>query len=216
MYVDPWTGERRSPRKADAADAARLVDAMEHIAGYAPAVPPCDVPEGSAAIHGLEAALINTGKSVGVEATTGWEVRLAASMAACIVGGMDELRQRPIIGFGICPVSPLKLPRDATEVIVETARLGLPNVVLSMAMAGGSAPVTLAGTLVIHNAEVLSGITLAQLTQGGAPVTYGSSSTAMDLRFAAAAVGSPEIALIGAAVAQLARQYRLPSLIAGA
>jgi trimethylamine--corrinoid protein Co-methyltransferase len=131
-------------------------------------------------------------------------------------GGMDELRQRPIIGFGICPVSPLKLPRDATEVIVETARLGLPNVVLSMAMAGGSAPVTLAGTLVIHNAEVLSGITLAQLTQGGAPVTYGSSSTAMDLRFAAAAVGSPEIALIGAAVAQLARQYRLPSLIAGA
>ena len=38
----------------------------------------------------------------------------------------------------------------------------------------------------------------------------------MDLRLAAASVGSPELALISAAVAQLARQYRLPSYIAGA
>ena len=216
MYVDPWTGERRLPRKADAGDAALLVDAMQNMAAYAAAVRPRDVPEESAAIHGLEAALINTGKSVSVEATTRWEVRVAAEMAACIVGGADELRERPIVDFGVCPVSPLKLPRDATEVIIECARLGLPNLILSMAMAGGSAPVTLAGTLVVHNAEVLSGITLAQLTARGAPLSYGSSTTAMDLRFAAAAVGSPEIALIGAAVAQLARQYRLPSLIAGA
>jgi trimethylamine--corrinoid protein Co-methyltransferase len=83
-------------------------------------------------------------------------------------------------------------------------------------MAGGSAPVTLAGTLVVHNAEVLAGITVAQLTEPGARVVYGSSTTAMDLRFATASVGSPEMALIGAAVAQMSKQYRLPSCIAGA
>ena len=60
-----------------------------------------------------------------------------------------------------------------------------------MAMAGGSSPVTLAGTLVTHNAEVLAGITLAQLTKRGAPVLYGSSTTAMDLRLASASVGRP-------------------------
>jgi len=101
-------------------------------------------------------------------------------------------------------------------VIIETARLGLPDTVLSMAMAGGSSPVTLAGTLVTHNAEVLAGITLAQLTERGCPVVYGSSTTAMDLRLATAAVGCPELALISAGAAQLARQYRLPSYIAGA
>jgi trimethylamine--corrinoid protein Co-methyltransferase len=85
-----------------------------------------------------------------------------------------------------------------------------------MAMAGGSAPVTLAGTLVMNNAEVLAGITLAQLTERGVPIIYGSSTTSMDLRYAAASVGSPELALIGAAVAQMAKQYRLPSCIAGA
>jgi trimethylamine--corrinoid protein Co-methyltransferase len=38
----------------------------------------------------------------------------------------------------------------------------------------------------------------------------------MDLRFASASVGSPECGLIGAAVAQMARRYLLPSFVAGA
>jgi trimethylamine--corrinoid protein Co-methyltransferase len=216
MYVDPRSGERREPLKADAADAALLVDALPNIDSYGAAVRPTDVPAATAAVHGCEAALLSTTKQVGSEATTGWEVRVCAELGACITGSLDALRSDPVVGFGTCPVSPLKLPRDATEVIVECARLGLPDCILSMAMAGGSSPVTLAGTLVMHNAEVLAGITLAQLTERGSPVTYGSSTTAMDLRFAAASVGSPEMALIGAAVAQLSRQYRLPSCIAGA
>ncbi len=99
--------------------------------------------------------------------------------------------------------------------IIETARWGLPCNVLSMAMAGGSSPVTLAGTMVTHNAEVLAGITLSQLSERGSPVIYGSSTTAMDLRLAAASVGTPELAMISAAVAQMARRYLLPSFVAG-
>jgi len=216
MYVDPRSGERRRPFKADAADAALLVDALPNIDSYAAAVRPTDVPAATAAVHGCEAALLSTTKHVGTEATSGWEVRLCAELGACVAGSLDALRDDPVVSFGTCPVSPLKLPRDATEVIVECSRLGLPDCILSMAMAGGTAPVTLAGTLVMHNAEVLAGITLAQLTERGSPVTYGSSTTAMDLRFAAASVGSPEMALIGAAAAQIARRYKLPSVIAGA
>ena len=77
--------------------------------------------------------------------------------------------------------------------IIECSRWGIPDNILSMAMAGGSSPVTLAGTLVTHNAEVLAGITLAQLVERGSPMMYGSSTTAMDLKLAAASVGSPEI-----------------------
>jgi len=216
MYVDPRSGVRRTPRKADAADSALLVDALANIDSYAAAVRPADVPVATAAVHGCEAALLNTSKQVGTEATSAWEVRVCAELGACIVGGLDALRDDEVVSFGTCPVSPLKLPRDATEVIVECARLGLSDCILSMAMAGGSAPVTLAGTLVMNNAEVLAGITLAQLTERGVPVIYGSSTTSMDLRYAAASVGSPELALIGAAVAQMSSQYRLPSCIAGA
>jgi trimethylamine--corrinoid protein Co-methyltransferase len=62
---------------------------------------------------------------------------------------------------------------------------------------------------------VLAGITLSQLAERGSPVIYGSSTTAMDLKLAAASVGSPEIAMISAAVAQMARRYLIPSFVAG-
>jgi trimethylamine---corrinoid protein Co-methyltransferase len=215
-YIDPWSGEYRDPTIKDVGDVARLVDAMSDIDGYESAIGATDVPPETYCLHGLETALLNTGKPIGCEAINQWEARKCIELAAVAVGGMDELRDRPIVGLGVCPVSPLKLPHDATEVIIECARAGLPCTILSMAMSGGSSPVTLAGTLAQHNAEVLSGIVLAQLTERGAPVIYGSSTTAMDLRYAAASVGSPELAIIGAAAAFIARQYRLPSYIAGA
>jgi trimethylamine---corrinoid protein Co-methyltransferase len=133
-----------------------------------------------------------------------------------VVGGMAAFIRRPLVTFNTCPVSPLKLVQETCEIIMGAARMGTAVNVLSMAMAGGSSPVTLAGSLVTHNAEVLSGITLAQLTKEGSRVIYGSSTTAMDLRLAAASVGSPECALISAGVACLARFYLLPSFVAGA
>jgi trimethylamine--corrinoid protein Co-methyltransferase len=215
MIVDTRTGEYRHPVLKDVHEAARLVDALSDIDTYESAVHPTDVPDETASLYKWEAAITNTGKPVGTEATSAYDARKLIEMATVIAGSDDEFRRRPLIGFGVCPVSPLKLPRDATEVIIESARAWCPDTILSMAMAGGSSPVTLAGALVLHNAEVLSGITLAQLTERGCPVIYGSSTTAMDLKLAAACVGSPELALFSAACAQIARRYLIPSFVAG-
>jgi trimethylamine--corrinoid protein Co-methyltransferase len=84
-----------------------------------------------------------------------------------------------------------------------------------MTMAGGSAPVTLAGTMVVLNAEVLGSLVLNQLASKGAPVIYGSSTCPFDLWQTTASVGSPECGMISAGVAQLARKYALPCFAAG-
>ena len=215
MLVDVRTGEYRKPGIADVREVARLVDALDCIDAYESAVGAEDVPAGTASLHKWEAAIHETTKPVGSEATTARDVRGIVAMATVLAGGEDELRRRPLAGFGVCPVSPLQLPRDATEVVIEAARSGMSDTIVSMAMAGGSSPVTLAGTLVTHNAEVLSAVVLAQLAERGSPVVYGSSTTAMDLRLATAAVGSPELGVISAAVAQLARRYGIPSFVAG-
>jgi len=213
--IDVETGEYRDSTKKDVADIARLNDYLSEMDTHEIAVGAKDVPPETAAVHNTEVQLLNTTKPIGVGPLSGVEAKAIFQMAAEVVGGEDELRRRPILYSGVCPVSPLKLPRDATEVIIESSRWWIPDNILSMAMAGGSSPVTLAGTLVTHNAEVLAGITLAQLTERGCPVMYGSSTTAMDLKLAAASVGSPEIAMISAAVAQMARRYLLPSFVAG-
>jgi len=238
QIVDPYTGRLREPLKQDVADCAKIVDALPEIDVLERPLGAHDVPQESAPLHNAEAIFANTTKHATIGPLTGFCARAMIDMAAVIAGAAASippgdagvspdgagagaarraaLRARPILSFLTCPVSPLKLVADCCRIIIEGARAGIPVNVLSMAMAGASAPVNLAGTLVTHNAEVLAGITLAQLTAKGAPIVYGSSTTAMDLRFASASVGSPECALINAGVACLARSYLLPSWVAGA
>ena len=214
--VDPYTGEVRVPTKVDVGMTARVVDYLPNVDVYERAITAMDVPQDIAPLHQAEAWFTNTSKHGFMGSGNGYLSEKLLDMAAAIVGGREKLRRRPIISFITCPVSPLKLVQDTCEIIMTAARGGVAVNILSMAMAGGSSPVTLAGTLVTHNAEVLAGLTLSQLTQPGAAVVYGSSTTAMDLRLAAASVGSPECGLISAAVAQIARFYLLPSWVAGA
>lgn len=212
---DPYTGELRAPTKEDVGNAALLADAMSEIDVYERAVGAHEVSQDVGQLHNAEATFNNTSKHVFMGPFDGYQLDKIVEMAAAISGGKEKLLERPLVTFITCPVSPLKLVKDTCEVIMGAARSGMAVNILSMAMAGGSAPVTLAGTLVNHNAEVLSGIVLNQLTRKGAKVIYGSSTTAMDLRLASASVGSPECAMINAAVARLARYYSLPSFVAG-
>ena len=213
--VDPHTGERRPPVKADLANAAKLVDYLDGIDVCEKAVGASDVPQEVISLHNAEAMLANTTKHCCVGPGSGYLLNKLVKMAGLIVGGINKLKERPILSFTTCPVSPLQLINECCEIIIEAARSGSVINILSMAMAGGTSPVTLAGTLVTHNAEVLGGITLNQLTCKGAPVIYGSSTTAMDLKIGAASVGTPECAIISGAVARLARYYALPSYVAG-
>jgi len=212
---DPYTGKHRETTKADVAASALIADYLSEIDVYERAVGASDVPTQTVQLHNAEAWLPNTSKHGFMGSGNGYLTKKIVEMAAAIVGGKEKLKERPIISFITCPVSPLQLVQDSCEIIMESARADLAVNVLSMAMAGGSSPVTLAGTLVDHNAEILGGLVLSQCTRKGAKFIYGSSTTAMDLRLAAASVGSPECALINAAVAQMSIYYLLPSWVAG-
>lgn len=215
QIVDYETGELRKTTKQDVADTARVVDYLDEIDVYLRAVGAHEVPQEVAPLHNAEAFFPNTTKHCFIGPIDGFNVKKLVEMARAIAGGARKLRERPLLSLNTCPVSPLKLVKDACEIIMEGARNNIAVNVLSMAMAGGSTPVNMAGTLVDHNAEVLCGITLGQLTVKGAPMIYGSSSTAMDLRFGTAAVGSPECGMINAAVARLGSYYGLPTWAAG-
>jgi trimethylamine--corrinoid protein Co-methyltransferase len=173
------------------------------------------VNQSSVPLHNAEAFLPNTTKHCAFGPGNGKLLRRIVDMGAAIAGSEEKFNERPIISFATCPVSPLKLITDACEIIIEAARTNTVCNILSMAMAGATAPVTLAGALVTHNAEILGGLTLSQLVRKGAPVIYGSSTTAMDLRMATASVGTPEAALVSGAVACLARHYKVPCYVGG-
>lgn len=214
--VDLDDGSLRETTKEDLASSARFVDGLPEVEVYSQAIVPRDVPAKSSDLHAAEAFLSNTTKHCHhIDLTTGEHAKKFFEMGAAIVGGMDELRERPILSVLTCPTSPLQLGNENCELIIECAKAGVPVNVLSMALAGASSPITIAGTLVGHNAEVLSGIVLAQLVNKGTPCIYGSSTTTFDMQHATAPVGSPELGMINAGVGNLAQFYNLPSYTAG-
>lgn len=212
---DIFTGELRETVKKDVEQSAVLVDYLDGIDVYERAVGAHDVNQDAQPLHNAEAFLANTTKHCFHGAGNGMLMKAAIEMAHAIQDGEEKFRQRPIISFNTCPISPLKLVRDCTEIIIEGAKSGALVNILTQALAGASAPVTLAGTLVVHNAEVLSGIVLGQTVKKGTPMMFGSSTCPLDLRVATATVGSPECAMINAGVAALSTYYLLPSWVAG-
>jgi trimethylamine---corrinoid protein Co-methyltransferase len=215
QVVDPYSGEIREPVKKDLEDAARVIDYLEDVDFCEKALGAHDVDQASAPLHNAEAFLPNTTKHCAFGPGNGKLLKKIVQMGVAIAGSEEKFHERPMISFTTCPVSPLKLISDCCEIIIESARTGTVCNILSMAMAGATAPVSLAGALVVHNAEILGGITLSQLARKGAPVIYGSSTTAMDLRAATASVGTPEAALVSGAVACLARHYKVPCYVGG-
>jgi trimethylamine--corrinoid protein Co-methyltransferase len=215
LMEDLETGEIRDSNNQDVADIARLTDALPHMDVLTTPVIAREKPTESYDLHMLEAVLVNCSKHYASDTEDGARTKLMIEMAAAVVGGLEELKQRPIVSFGTCPVSPLQIGGPTAEIIIESARHWMPCNILSMVMAGASSPISLSGALVVHNAEVLAGLVLAQLTNPGAPVIYGSSSTTMDMKNATAVVGVPEMAMISAGAADLANFYGLPSYVAG-
>ncbi len=215
MINDLESGENRQTTVADVADICTIVDWAGEIDVYEASITPRDCAQDVATVHHLAAALSSLTKPMMFGPLSELELEACIDLAATVAGGRDALRERPIIGFGVCTVSPLQLPQQATEISLGTARAGLPHSVLAMCMAGGSSPQTLAGTLVLHNAEVLAGLALVQLAERGAPFIYSSSTTAMDLRLGAASVGMPETGLLNACIGQIAKRYGIPSWVAG-
>jgi trimethylamine--corrinoid protein Co-methyltransferase len=213
--IDPETGERRTTTKQDVAEIARFCDAIDEIDFFTIAVAAQDVPGEIKDIHEAEAVFPNTAKHYFHDPECGKNTKRVIEMAAAITGGKDQLRKRPIITLGTCPNSPLEIHEHAAEIIIETAKAGLPINVLSMGLSGATTPVTLAGTLVVTNAEVLAGIVLSQLVNKGNPVQYGSSTTIMDLMLTTSPVGAPEHAMYGAAVGQIGHFYEIPTYVGG-
>ncbi|MEE0777339.1 MAG: trimethylamine methyltransferase family protein [Bacillota bacterium] len=160
-----------------------------------------DVPSSVYTLHSLDAYLSNTVKPVCIATLNGILAEAAVKMAAAVAGGKKALREKPVMIAGTCPKSPLHLDKGICESIIVLAKAGVPNMNMSALTTGGTGPGTLAGTVIVHNAEMLACLVLSQLAQKGAPCIYGSCTSGLDLRKATATYGCPEIGMFSAAFA---------------
>jgi trimethylamine--corrinoid protein Co-methyltransferase len=140
-------------------------------------------------------------------------IEMAAILFGCSEADLAE--KRPIISI-LCSRTPLGYDERMLGAIMEYARAGMPQLISSLSIAGATAPVTMEGTLVVQNTEVLAGIVLTQLVREGTPVVFAGSSSCSAMRYGTLSIGAPEMAVNTAATAQMARFYEIPSRGGGA
>ena len=156
--IDSETGACRESTLQDVADIARLNDYLSEMDTHEISVGAREVPPETAAVPQHRGAAPQHHQADRHRAALGHGVPRHPRMCAEIVGGEDALRERPIVYGGVCPVSPLKLPRDATEVIIECSRWGSRTTSSAWRMAGGIQPGhRRRDARRPHNAEVLAG-----------------------------------------------------------
>ncbi len=213
FLVDVQEG-KRTPTLDDYHNLVKLAHALpnQDLSGHL-MVESQDIPSETAHLQMLYAHMLHSDKAFIGSSEGARGSQHTMEMINILFGGKPD---KPVTFGLINPLSPLGYGNEMLEAVLAYARAGQPLIFASLIMAGSTGPITLAGVLATQNAELLAGIVLAQLVNPGLPCMYGATSTNIDLRTGALAIGSPELSMCLSAHAQLARFYGLPSRGGGA
>ena len=209
--LDLETGERRPSLLTDVGEMARLVDSLPNVEFVMSMAQASDVPAATSDRKAFLAMMANTTKPI---VFTAWDEHGLAdiiAMAETVAGGRDELELKPFLFAYLEPTSPLQHSDVVMRKMMMMIDHGLPFVYAPGPVEGASAPITSAGSLAMANAEVLSGLAIAQLKKPGTPFLFGSGSGPLDMRSAVGTYASPEFMHHCMAIAELAHyRYDLP------
>jgi trimethylamine--corrinoid protein Co-methyltransferase len=209
--LDAETRRRRAPSTSDCVRLAWVAEACKYIAAQSTGLIPTDVPKDMADRYRLYVALLNSRKPVvtGTFLKDGFTVM--RKMLQAVRGGEQALRDKPLAIFDCAPTPPLKWSDLTCQALIDCARCGIPAELVSMPMAGATSPVTLRDVVVQHCAECMCGVVLHQLARPGAPIVWGGSPSALDMRFGTTPMGAIETQMIDAAYAQVGKHLGMPT-----
>jgi len=203
-------GQRRPATLQDLADFTRLIDALEMADIMHAMVVPQDIPQAGFDRILFATILQNTTKHYYSQGQGGQSVRDQVELASLLQGSSQAVRQRPCFSFVVCLNSPLVHTPERVDEMMVCAEYGIPLWLEATNMMGATGPITIAGALVEHSANVLASLVLVQLLAPGHPCIFGVASGGFNMRSATYVAASPEAVLLHCATAQMARFYRLP------
>jgi trimethylamine--corrinoid protein Co-methyltransferase len=211
-FVTGLGRDRRDGNRGDYRDLLKLgqvLNAVHTVAGYP--VEPMDLHPSVRHLHATHDMLTLSDKVPFVYSLSR-QRNLDAIEMTRIARGVDDttLESQPSLYSVINASTPLRYDTVMLHGIQEMSARNQCIVITPFTLAGAMAPVTVAGALVLQNAEALAGIAYTQVVRPGAPVIYGGFTSNVDMRSGSPAFGTPEYwqaCLVGG---QLARRYNVP------
>ncbi|MFH1278637.1 MAG: trimethylamine methyltransferase family protein [Candidatus Eisenbacteria bacterium] len=209
--LDYETNKIRKPSTSDYVRYVKLVSGLDSIASQSTAFIPADVPEKISDSYRLFLGLLYGEKPVVTGTFTIEAFEIMRDLQLAVRGSKEALAEKPLTVFSCCPTSPLKWSDVTSQNAVDCAAWSIPVEFIAMPLSGFMAPVTLVGTLVQHTAETLSGVVISQCAKPGAPMLYGGSPAAFDVRYETTPMGAVETQMIDCACNEIGKSFGMPT-----
>jgi len=214
LYQDPDTGGFRDVTEESFAEWCQLIEVLPNIDSCAIQTP-MDVPPETADVHGLNVQLQNTSKPLNVLAYCMESVPYLFELILARAGSEEALRERPLLWFDPTSLSPLVYKAMDLETIIKCCQYGVPVAPCSLALGGGTGPITPAGGALLVGVEVLAMIVMVQLLAPGHPILACGYNSTLDMATGNANIASVETGLAQAAAAQFMKEaFGVPVLMA--
>jgi trimethylamine--corrinoid protein Co-methyltransferase len=208
---DLETGEHRPTTLADGEMAARLCDALPQVDFVMAYAHPGDYDPHVALLESFRAMVKNTIKPLVVVAENAGDLGVMCDIAEVLRGGPAELAAKPYFVVYGEPTSALRHPVEAVDKLILCADRGVPCVYSTSPLAGGTAPITVAGHVAQGAAESLMGLVIHQLRRPGAPFVFGIGPAVLDMGTMQSAYNAPEYLMGYVCAVELAKWLDLPN-----
>jgi trimethylamine---corrinoid protein Co-methyltransferase len=100
---------------------------------------------------------------------------------------------------------------DSCQNLMDCVEFGIPVEIVPVTLMGLIAPVTLVGATVMHVADVLGGLTMAQILKPGTPVLFGGAPATFHMKTAMSPMAAIETLHLNVAYVEVAKHLDLPT-----
>jgi len=208
--LDRKTQEARTPKTPDFVEYVKIADGLKNIDYLSTAFIPKDIPQDMADAWRLYLVLSHSKRPVVSGAFTSFGVPRMGEIMTMFRDDREDLVRRPMSIFTCCPNTPLRWGEDPVSNIMDCAEWGIPIEIVPVLLLGMISPVTTVGALVLHTAEVLSGLTIAQVVRPGTPVLFGGAPASFHMQLMTNPMTAVEALQLYCAYAQVAKYLKLP------
>ena len=168
-YVDPETNTYGNLTVDHVPKIAAVANGLDQV-GFI-AHPFCyGVHELTSDIHGVASMVTHTDKHIWLQPYNVENVEYLMKIVTIAAGGEAELKARPIASCIMCSFTPLEFKVMDIEALIQSGKAGLQVHACSLPSAGGTAPITVAGMVLMAVSEILAMITLAHVLVPGTTV----------------------------------------------
>jgi len=208
--LDRKTQKSRNPKSSDFVEYVKIADGLKNIDYLSTAFIPKDIPQDMADAWRLYMVLAHSKRPIVSGAFTSFGVPRMGEIMAMFREDKDDLVKKPMSIFTCCPNTPLRWGEDPISNIMDCAEWGIPIEIVPVLLLGMISPVTTIGALVLHTAEILSGLTIAQIVRPGTAVLFGGAPASFHMQLMTNPMTAVEALQLYCGYAQVAKYLNLP------